>query len=334
MQFFPTQYSTLSSGALYEYVKQQYGLPLTKCTLLLHGVSDTYVLHTESTKYILKIYRSVHRTLEEVKGEVELLNILTTDNCKVAYPIADLSGEYVQQFHAPEGARYGVVTSYAAGKATNDLTPEMLAIVGREMAAIHNATASVDLKYTRQEYNIYTTLERPLKILEGIFAEYKKDAEYQWLTEASAAVAEQLNSFDTAALSTGYCHYDYFPKNFFFDTENNFTVFDFDFAGKGYLANDLASIHVYFFLWFSMKKITAEESSASFNTVVAGYRERRYISDAELKAVPSLGFALLLFYLGFQYENHDDWSNTFWGPNYLSERLATMKKYKEQYCDC
>jgi Ser/Thr protein kinase RdoA (MazF antagonist) len=331
MQIFPTQYSTLSSKALGQFIAQQYGFTILTCKLLVHGVSDTYILQGDEAKYILKIYRAAHRSLDEIIGEVELLDILKERGCKVAYPIPDLQGRKVQEFNAIESVRHGVLYSFAPGKASNQLTEEQFRIVGREMATIHNVASTIELQSHRKQYDIASTIERPLKVLEECFAGYKKDAEYAWLVEASGKIAKHIGSLDTSTFSYGYCHYDYFTKNFFFDEDNNITVFDFDFMGKGFLANDLASIFVYFFIRNNLK-ISEKDIFTDFDIVVAGYKEVRHISDEELKAVPALGFALLLFYLGFQYENVEDWSNYFWGPNYLSERIGVMKQYYELYC--
>ncbi len=332
MQTFPAQYSILSASALKTLVEQLYGFELSTCKLLLHGVSDVYVLQTTTaTKYILKIYRSAHRSAEEVNGEIELLNLLHQSGCKIAPPIPDKQGGWVQAINASEGLRLGVVFTFAPGKATHELTDTHLLAIGREMAAIHNATAGISLQYTRKPYNTFTTVARPLQVLQQCFADYDKNTEYQWLADAAQQVVAQLQALDTGNFREGHCHYDYFSKNFFFDGEGDITIFDFDFAGKGFLVNDLASLHVYLF-FRSMHKISADDIEVVFEKVITAYRQVRPLSDQELGAIPALGFNLLLFYLCFQYENFDDWSNAFFGPNYLTDRIGLMKKYKEQFC--
>lgn len=99
MQIFPTQYSLLSSAALNDVISKSYGFTGLSCKLLIHNVSDTYLLEDAANKYILKIYREAHRKMEEIRAEVELLNILKAHGAKVSFPVRDLQEEYLQAFH-------------------------------------------------------------------------------------------------------------------------------------------------------------------------------------------------------------------------------------------
>ncbi len=330
---FPAQYSTLSAVALGVYIEQTYGFKVLSCKLLLHGVSDTYVVVAEHGKYILKIYRAAHRSAGEIAGEVELLQILKESGSPVAYVVPDAAGDYVQAFQAAEGLRHGVLYVFAAGKSNNDLTEEQLLITGRTMAEIHNVTATITLANARREYTIETMVHGPLNVLRDCFVGYAMEQQYEWLSAAAQEIIARFERLEHGTFSTGYCHYDYFPKNFFFDEANNITLFDFDFAGKGVLVNDLASIFVFFFLRMEHGALTETTARAAYANVVSGYQKVRPISNTELSAVPHCGFMLLLFYLGFQYENYDDWSNSFFGPNYLAGRIASMKRYKELFCE-
>jgi Ser/Thr protein kinase RdoA (MazF antagonist) len=327
MAIFATQYSTLSSAALKDRIEKSYGLQGFSCRYLLRGVSDTYILENAHTKYILKIYRSSHRSLNEIRGEIELLALLKERGAKVAYAIADLEGNTYQEFNAAEGIRHGVLFSYAPGKNIMDLTEKHMAIIGYEMAFNHNITSSVKLAYERKAYTIDTTLTQPIAVLEPAFKEYPEG--YTYLKGTAARVAQALQAMNTNRFSYGYCHYDYLPKNFHFDEHDILTLFDFDFAGPGWLANDLMSFTVYLYFYVAMNKKTIEEAKRDFKVFTEAYRKERPITDEEINAIPLLGFMFWVFYLGFQYENFDDWSNTFFGPRFLRERIATIKHYAE-----
>jgi len=328
---FPAQYSTLSALALKDYITAAYGINLTSCKFLLRGVSDTYVLEAVDSKYILKIYRDRHRSLTEIQGEVELLNMLKEYGAKVSYPLIDIFGSQMQKFDAAEGTRYGIVLSYAEGKPVLDLNDEQLKTVGREMATVHNITSVVKLNYKRKAYTIDTTLTGPLKVLKPAFADLPD--EYTYLKETAMQVIQKLNTFDTKKFSYGYCQYDFLPKNFHFDNNGGITFFDFDFAGQGYLANDLMSFFVHFFMHVFTGKLTSEEADRMFKVFIAAYRKVRPVSDDEIKAIPYLGVGFWIFYLGFQYENFDDWSNPFWGPKFIKDRVALIKVWVDKYCE-
>lgn len=330
MAIFPTQYSTLSASALGKAIEGWYGFSGLTCRFLLRGVSDTYVLEGATDQYILKIYRDAHRSLEEIKAEVELLNGLHQGGARVSYPIKDHAGNQIQSFQAAEGIRHGVLFSFAAGKPFNDPSDEQIAITGREMARLHNLTAVIELGHKRREYNHHTTLIQPIATFAPAFKELPD--EYQYLQDMAAVVMKKLNGMDTSKFSYGYCHYDFFPKNFHFDEHNNITFFDFDFAGKGYLVNDIMSYWVHFALNACVGRSTLEESKRIFTIFLEAYRTVRPVSEEEISAIPYLNFAFWVFYLGFTYENFDDWSNMFFDTRFIKGRVALIKKMADMYC--
>jgi Ser/Thr protein kinase RdoA (MazF antagonist) len=330
MAHFPAQYSTLSAIALKNYIGVAYGLQLISCRFLLRGVSDTYIIEAIDAKYVLKIYREQHRPHDEIQAEVELLNLLKNGGASVAYPITAVDGSQLQQFDAPEGVRYGILFSYAEGAPVMDLNDDQLKTIGRQMANVHNITSVVRLSYPRREYSIETTLINPIKSIEPAFKDLPD--EYAYLQDLAVKVAQKLSSLDTANFSYGYCQYDFLPKNFHFDDAGNLTFFDFDFAGKGLLVNDLMSFFVHFFMHVYTGRLTDEEAGRMFAVFVAAYRETRAVSDDELKAISYLGVGFWIFYLGFQHEHFDDWSNLFFGPKFIKDRVGLIKVWVDKYC--
>ena len=87
---FPATYSTLSNPALATLISERYRLPDVTCELLLRGVGDTYLVGSAGGRYILRAYRSSHRSLPQIKAEMELLLALKQAGVPAAYPIADL----------------------------------------------------------------------------------------------------------------------------------------------------------------------------------------------------------------------------------------------------
>lgn len=329
MNIFPTQYSTLSAPALGKAIEDLYGLPHLTCRYLLRGVSDTYKLEGPAGQYILKIYRDAHRSLEEIKGEVELLNLLKEGGARVSWPISDQEGRQIQSFQAAEGIRYGVLFTYAAGKPVGEPTDEQITITGREMACLHNLTSSITLHHPRREYNHHTTLLQPLARLEPAFAELPE--EYRQLQDAITSVIQKLDSLDSAHFSNGYCHFDFLPKNFHFDAQNQLTFFDFDFAGKGWLVNDVMTYWAHFFLNGYTGRSTREEADRGFNVFLESYTAHRPLSEAEIKAIPYLNVGFWVFYIGFHYEHFDDFSTHFFNSRFLKERVVLIRKLLELY---
>ncbi|WP_161805837.1 phosphotransferase enzyme family protein [Pedobacter sp. Hv1] len=329
MAIFPTQYSTLSSVALKDFLSLKYGLKGTNCRLLIHNVSDTYILESEQEKYIFKIYRDAHRKLAEIEAEVELLTILNAKGAKVSYPITALDGAQIQSFNAAEGTRYGVLFTFAKGEVVHDLTDEHLKTLGKEMALVHQISSSIELKNPRKAYNVDTLLLQPLAVFKPAFEDLEE--EYAYLTTVITKVVAEMEQLDLTKFSYGYCHYDFLPKNFHFESANALTFFDFDFAGQGHLVNDIASFYVHYFMEVMNGKMTQQEADRAFAVFVESYRTIRPLSDEELKAIPYFGFAFWIFYLGFQYENFDDWSSLFFGPKFLKQRVGVIKQWMDWY---
>jgi len=328
-EVFPTQYSVLSSAAIGDHISHHYGLKILNCRLLIHNVGDTYLLVAETEKYIFKVYRDAHRSLNEIKAELELLQALYSGGAKVARPLPDLKADLIQAFNAAEGKRFGVLFAYAHGAVHSDLTQEQLITVGREMAVIHNISASVELSYARPEYNIETTLHYPLKVIQADFESMKE--EYAFLKSTCDKLIKRMADFDLTKFSYGYCHYDYLPKNFHFQHDGSVTFFDFDFAGKGHYVNDFASVYAHFFLNVIFNKMTQEEADRDFKTFLDAYKTVRPISEEEIKAIPYFGFAWWMFYFGFHHDNFEDWSNFFYHSRFIRERVGWLRKWAEWY---
>lgn len=330
MAIFPTQYSTLSARALGKAIESLYGFSDISCRYLLRGVSDTYKLEGISKRYIFKVYRDAHRSLDEIQGEVELLNALHEGGASISYPIRDLEGGQIQSFEAAEGTRYGVLFSYAPGKPVGVISDEQIANTGREMALVHNITSTVQLSHARRSYNHQTTLLGPIEALAPAFHELPD--EYKYLQDTAVAIIQKLDSLDTSSFSEGYCHFDFLPKNFHIDEHNKVTFFDFDFAGKGFLANDLMTYWTHFALDVILGKNTREESDRAFQVFLDAYQEIRPVSAEEVKAIPLLNLGFWVFYLGFHYDQFDDFSTHFFTTRFIRERVALIKKIMDLYC--
>jgi Ser/Thr protein kinase RdoA (MazF antagonist) len=331
MQTFPTQYSTLSAIALKEYLEHEYTLEILVCKYLLRGVNDHYMIEAKDKKFVFRIYRNTHRTLEEIRSELTFLNSLKAEGIGVSYPINRRTGEQITEFNAAEGIRYGVLFSYAIGESYNLLTDQQLKTFGRELARTHNISASIELPFERKIYDNNTTIIQPLKSLEAILKDFPEQA--SWIERTNKVVIDRLDSFDLSKFSYGYCHYDLLPKNFHFNEHDEITVFDFDFLGKGYLVNDLMTFWLHLSLHSHFKKISQEEADRSFGVVVASYREIRELSEEEVSAIPYLSFGFWIFFMRYHQEHFDDFSNPFFNKRFISERLTLIQTFTNTYCN-
>lgn len=323
---FPTTYSTLSPDALASYISQQYAMENVQCQFIVRGVGDTYLITTSKDRFILRIYRSSHRTLGNIQAEVILLNTLKAADVSVSYPVADKDGGQIQALQAAEGVRHAVLFTYAEGRSHNMLSPDQLRTLGKEMARFHNVSAAIILEDARWNIDITTTLDEPLAAAKDYF---KEDlVTYQWITEAVETAKTALSTLSTDQFSVGYCHFDFLPKNFHFDAAGKITIFDFDFFGRGWLIYDIMTFRQQLLLDKLMGRLTDEQMEETYATFLEAYRTERQLSEEELAAIPYIGFGFWLFYMRF-HMTHDQFSPLMQLHN-LQSRFGMIKKLMQE----
>ncbi len=323
---FPSTYSTLSAPALAVLITEKYGFGKVECRFMVRGVGDTYEVKSVDSRFILRIYRSTHRSYPEIEGEIELLLALKDAGVSVSYPIADAAGNCIQAIAAAEGIRHAVLFSYAHGIAVNILNEQQLCNLGYEMAKFHNVSSVISLTGKHRNFNLETTLFKPLQITEHAFAEYAEG--FAWLLRAAKQVQHELSGINTSAFSTGYCHFDFLPKNFHFEGDN-ITLFDFDFFGYGWLVNDVMTFWQHLCLDVHVGRMTQQAADAAYDTFVNAYRKYRPLTEEELAAVPYLSLGFWVFYLGF-YDTHDQFFPLL-QPSPLKMRVTLIKQLMERY---
>jgi Ser/Thr protein kinase RdoA (MazF antagonist) len=327
VSIFPTTYSTLSASALSAYLAKTFKWTSAHCELLLRGVGDTYVVKTVDKQFILRIYRHSIRSYEQVVAEVELLLQLKAAGVPVSVPIADTNRRYIHTFEAAEGKKYGVLFSYAPGQFVSVLNQDQLKTLGFEMARFHEVSAKLVLTYPRWTFDTETTLQRPPKMIEPYFAGNKED--YRWLLQAAEKASAAINEVDTSSFSKGYCHYDFMPKNFHIDDNGQFTFFDFDFMGYGWLVNDIMTFKVSLDLDVQYGKLKREVADEAFATFLKAYQSHKTVSDAEIGMIPPLSLGFWLFYLGF-YTTHDQFLPLLQSPH-LERRIHMIRQMMQPY---
>ncbi len=193
---FPASYCTLDPSALASVITKEYGMANVKCRLLTRGVGDTYLVESETNKFILRAYRCSHRSLPQITAEVELLIALKEGDLPVSYPIQALSGGFIQALNAVEGERYVVLFSYASGHSVSILNEKQLRELGYQMARFHNISSTIKLSDKRWSFDLDNTLFRPLAMLKDAYIEDPEG--YVWMQSAAEQAREKLRRIDSS----------------------------------------------------------------------------------------------------------------------------------------
>ncbi|MBV7530371.1 phosphotransferase enzyme family protein [Chitinophaga sp. sic0106] len=319
--YFPATYSTLSPDALADFITEAYRFPAVTCKLLVRGVHDTYLVESGTDKYILRVYRDSHRSLEQIGEETSFLIMLHLKGVSVSHPVKGPHGTWtVHAELAIEGIRHMVLFTYAPGTVVKILSPAQLRNLAREMARVHEVAVTFELDGSRWKYDLETTLFEPLRRLKAPFAEDPES--YAWLQQAAEKAANYLSQVSLHEVSTGYCHFDFLPKNFHFDGDQ-VTLFDFDFMGEGWLVNDIMTFWMHLQLDVLHRRQTQAAADEAYQIFLQAYQEIRPLTESELKAVPYLGLGFWLFYMGF-HTTHDQFINYSQLP-FLQSYTGVMK---------
>jgi Ser/Thr protein kinase RdoA (MazF antagonist) len=325
---FPAIYSTLCPIALSSLISEKYQLENVQCSFLVRGVGDTYLVESAGTRFILRVYRSSHRSLPQIKEEVELLLALKQADVPVSYPIPDISGQAILTLEAAEGERHAVLFSYAPGHAVKLLNENQLRSLGREMARFHNVSAALSVGGARWNFDFQTTVSKPLEMLKPAFAEDPEG--YAWLREVAEQVRKKLSALHSSGCSKGYCHFDFLPKNFHFE-HDSVTFFDFDFMGYGCLVNDIMTFWQHLVLDVYTGRMQRKAADDAYNILLDEYRAYRPVSEQELAAVPYLAIGFWLFYMGF-HTTHDQFY-AFSQPSHVKSYVGVLRHIVATYWD-
>lgn len=294
----------------------------------MRGVGDTYLVTTPGNKYILRVYRSSHRNLRQIQTEANLLLKLYGEAVPVSYPVTDKAGEVIQSIKAIEGIRYAILFTYAHGTVARQLSQGQLNVLGTQMARMHQVSAGIKPDGSRWDFNFDTTINQPLEMIRPNFADIADD--YQWLQEAGDRAVKVLTGLSSSGFTSGYCHFDFLPKNFHFDGDA-ITFFDFDFMGYGWLVNDIATFHQHLCLDMYTGRCTREAADEAYTTFLAAYQQVRPLTGQEKAAVPYLGLGFWLFYMGF-HTTHDQFF-TFTQSAHLKGIVNYLRNFVARHWD-
>lgn len=314
---FPIEYSSLSTQALLELVCTYY--PVSKSstiTFLKRGFNDTYLIESQNEKYILRVYKHNWRNLESIETEIKLLNYLKENGISVSYPISDNQKQSIHSIEAPEGIRYAVLFSYAKGEQIRKLTIEQAELLGVQTGKIHLLTQNKNLGETAHNYDIEYQFENTLITLESILHNHPN--EFNFVIQLNGYFKELFSDIDKTQLASGICHGDLQAENFHINPNNQFTFFDFDFFGEGYLIYDIGV-----FIWYDHKNKPKEIVDA----FLKGYQTQRKLSETEIKLLPYFSTLRALFQMTLYCQISDGKQLPLWPAQQVADFIKKVEKW-------
>lgn len=258
-------------------------------TLLRRGLNDTYLVtglkgHEQAA---LRVYRSAWRTPEEVAWELALIEHVAEAGCAVSRPLPRRDGAPFGVLPAVEGSRSFALFEWVEGQPIA-VKAEHAAAYGHAAAALHLACEDFG-PGGRFALDLDHLITHPLAAIRLLLA----DAPEIWgaLEDCGARTHERLLAL-LPELEWGACHGDLHAGNARVGSDRRVHLFDFDCAGPGWRAYDLAV-----YLWDEEYNggVSAQERGRVFLTA---YQARRPLSGADLQAVPLFVLARSLWFMG------------------------------------
>jgi len=321
MTQFPVSSSILSATHLNNFLQEKYKLDKSSsCSLIKAGINHTYLVTTGAEKYVFRIYSLHWRSQKEISEELRLITWLKNNNIPVSYPIADYDGKFIHELPAPEGDRFGVLFSYAAGEKMFNFSAETHFVIGETMANIHLQTKDVQVE--RCDYNAQTLLMAPFEELKKFIA--PETDEMIFMAIAQQYLLDEFKKVNKEDVRQGAVHLDIWFDNLNVDAKNNITLFDFDFCGNGWLCLDIA----YYLLQLYVVEADEQQYWLKQQSFFKGYESNTTITCEEKRILPMLGISLYFFYLGVQCQRFDNYANLFLNDTYLKRYISLrVKKY-------
>ena len=326
MKLFPVTNSILSAAHLGQFLQEKYALSEdTKCQLIKAGINDTYLVTDKSEKFVFRVYSLNWRSKTEIDEEIKLLNLLKENVISISYPIVDKQKTYIQTLCAPEGDRYAVLFTFAPGEKQHIISEETHYQIGQQMARFHKLT--FNQKLNRVHYSPEIILVDSLKKVSAFLKSDTK--ELNFMKSAQSYLLKEFENADVSQIRHGIVHLDIWFDNLNISSDNQVTIFDFDFCGNGWLCLDIA---YYIMQLHNVEKYEANEFQPKVDSFVKGYESIIPISAEEKRLIPMLGVSLYFFYLGVQCQRYDNWSNSFLNENYLKRFInGLVKRYFDIY---
>jgi Ser/Thr protein kinase RdoA (MazF antagonist) len=313
MSFESVVHTTLSARAVAEFAVTVFDFqapPIMR--LLSRGFNDVYAIEVPE-RLFLRVGRQARRTLIDVELEARALAEAKAAGASVAVALLGRDGRFAQRLEAPEGERAALLFAAAPGSDAED-TPGHAHAQGRALARLHDVVLTASTAHGMRRLDVETLVNEPVERASGQLRNRPELAAR--LREIATGMREHLERVQ-AGLSIGLCHGDCHGYNATVDREVA-TLLDFDEAGIGWIAYDLATFlrtcHV----------VSPASRRPLWTNFVAGYRSLRIPAAADMEALETLVIVRELWTLGAWAEGAPHWGDQWFHSTHFARRLEEL----------
>jgi Ser/Thr protein kinase RdoA (MazF antagonist) len=294
---FPAQGSILSAEAILKSVLPHYPVtpPFCRCQFFKAHINDIYRAGSGESTYYLRVSRSGWRTRKELLAEIAFVKDLNRSGIPAALPVKAADGTYLRSIRAPEGLRWAVLFTEAAGTPLDIADHRHNSQFGSLLGRIHRLADQWPMDFHRHHLDVPHLLRRPSRLISRYYRQRQQDCRF--LREITGELERKIGSLPVESPAYGICHGDYQSDNVHFDSLGRPTLFDFDLCGHGWRAYDIAV--------FAWKILLSREVTTgkvdwleSFSAFMNGYQQERALSQAEFAVLDVFVLARIIWSLG------------------------------------
>lgn len=277
LMLFPVTYSTLSCGALTQQLLSQYEIgTVLSCEFWRRGLSDVYLVETQTSQYVLRVSHAHWRSQCEIGFELELLEFLNQTQIPVAYPLRTKDGELWIPIQAPEGDRYAALFIYAPGCiAIGDLNASQSYTLGKTVAELHRVTPKFESQFSRPDLTLDFLLSQSMQTILPFMSDHQYDRSN--LVHTADQLMAELAKHPTDFPHWVMCWGDPHSGNVHFTRDDRLMMFDFDQCGYGWRAFEVAK--------FFQVAIRGGVSIQVRSAFLAGYQAVSPLENWELESL-------------------------------------------------
>jgi amicoumacin kinase len=257
-----------------------YGIQSTDLTKLGSFESFVYEFRRNGKEYILKITHSLHRTINQVWGELEWLDFLAKNGVSVSPVAPSINSNLLEVIEMDESffIVYSFIKANGCRPVYEHWNDQLFQTWGRAVGKMHRLTK--EYSPSKPDYKRFEWFEDG-----SVGLEKHIPPDQKLVIQNYTKLMDSLNSFPRDRESYGLVHTDLHQGNFFIDN-GEITIFDTDDCHYNWFAFDLA-IPLYYVLRDA--NINQDDKSFARNFLrnfLIGYREENKLEDEWIERIP------------------------------------------------
>jgi Ser/Thr protein kinase RdoA (MazF antagonist) len=281
---------------------------------------DVYLVESRVGRHMLIVYRHARRSRDEIVAEWRFVDFLASRSVPVAPAITMPDGERILTLHAPEGARYAVVTTYAPGQHLRRRpSVEATRRYGQIIATIHLLADTAPTAFARATRDIAASLDEAMAGIRTALRD--RPVECGYLESCARELHARLRTLTHESPAYGIIHGDAIRANALVADDGGVTVIDFDWYGLGWRTYDIASY---------LLTIRGDPNEQRFaEAFLAGYTAVRSLAAGEYPLLPLFEAVRAILEIGTPALNVNLWGRAYL-DSFFDQSVERLRRSMQQ----